>query len=201
MIRAETRHIKKILTTATDADLENGREWYNVANATARQIANNTELPLYKVSGIIAVLSPSSHWEANVEDAYNVCYHYRRYGEIDGVTVRTYGQNLIKAATILDAPDDPETVDAIVFGKQGRKTFSFHRNILLDDRYLTVDGHAYCIWKGVRLPVGKVPRIGKGLYETISRAYRLVSARTENLSPMQVQATTWITYRRIHGIM
>jgi hypothetical protein len=59
---------------------------------------------------------------------------------------------------------------------------------------------------GERITTTKTPKISPNLFETIQRAYQLVAKRSAELcgvelSPAQVQAVTWVTYRRlIHGI-
>ena len=57
---------------------------------------------------------------------------------------------------------------------------------------------------GERIPTTKTPSIGVGLYRDIARAYVLVAKRSdqlcgESLTPTQVQAVTWVTYRRLLG--
>jgi hypothetical protein len=93
-------------------------------------------------------------------------------------------------------------VEAIL---NGQKITAFFRSICgrLDD--VTVDGHAYAIWAGQRITTTKTPSISPKLWETIQRAYRLVAARSEavcghKLAPSELQAVTWVTYRRIHSI-
>ena len=72
------------------------------------------------------------------------------------------------------------------------------------DDTVCVDGHAYAIWIGERIPTTKTPSISAPLYQTITRAYVNVAKDShslcgEKLTPAQVQAVTWVTYRRILG--
>ena len=69
---------------------------------------------------------------------------------------------------------------------------------------MCVDGHAYAIWLGERVPTTKTPSISATLYQTITRAYvntskDSVSVCGERLTPAEVQAVTWVTYRRLLG--
>jgi hypothetical protein len=94
---------------------------------------------------------------------------------------------------------EPEAIESIL---KGRKVTAFYRSIMGDPNAVCVDGHAYSVFIGQRIPTTKTPNIGKGLYETIQRAYCLVADRSfdicgHKLSPTQVQAVTWVTYRRL----
>jgi hypothetical protein len=56
------------------------------------------------------------------------------------------------------------------------------------------------------VPTTKTPALGVKLYADIARAYCLVAKRStalcgEQLTPAQVQAVTWVTYRRLMGVI
>jgi hypothetical protein len=97
---------------------------------------------------------------------------------------------------------DTEAIPNIL---SGQKVVAFYRSIMGDRNAVCVDGHAYAIFIGERIPTTKTPSITPKLFETIQRAYQLVAKRSADLcgvelSPTQVQAVTWVTYRRlIHG--
>ena len=57
----------------------------------------------------------------------------------------------------------------------------------------------------MRLTMKNVPNIGKKLYAEICDDYVeaaeiLTGSRFENLTAYEVQAITWVTWRRLHGI-
>jgi hypothetical protein len=98
-----------------------------------------------------------------------------------------------------DESIDVDTISAIL---NGQKVTAFFRCIMGDTDTVCVDGHAFAIFKGQRIPTSKTPNIGKGLYLTIQRSYQLVADRSADivrhkLTPSQVQAVTWVTYRRM----
>jgi hypothetical protein len=47
-----------------------------------------------------------------------------------------------------------------------------------DKNAVCVDGHAYAIFIGERVPTTKTPSITPKLFETIQRAYQLVAKRS-----------------------
>jgi len=119
------------------------------------------------------------------------------------VTVCTYSKMRAKAAQILrlESPDR-ETIARIL---NGRKITAFFLSITGVADAVCVDGHAYAIWLGERVPTTKTPSLGVKLYAEIARAYVLVAKRSaaicgETLTPAQVQAVTWVTYRRLLGL-
>lgn len=202
--RAETRHIAATLRHATDDDLRHGAAWYDNARRHATAIARRHDIETSRASAVIAALSPRNPWARNLLDATLVIRHWYTGADPLTVPVSTFKNNLRKAVRILDAP--LADIDTILYGTAGRKVLAFHHSILGDDpTAVTIDGHAYSIWTGHRHVLANVPHIGKRLYETIARAYTLTAKRSTDiigieLTPQQVQAVTWTTYRRIHAI-
>ena len=104
-----------------------------------------------------------------------------------------------KAIQILE--NGIEDVETIL---NGRKITAFYRCIMGEDDTVCVDGHAYSIWFGDRLTLKDVPNIGKRLYAEITADY-VEAARilTEDGYPTtcyEIQAITWVTWRRLHGV-
>ena len=207
MARAMTRHISGMLQLASQGDILAGVEWYARALRFARMLVQAYQpLTLEQAVGVLAALSPNNKWTRNCVDAEAMikAWHYGA----DPLTVKvcTFNPNKAKAAAIL-ALSDAETqgdVDLIAKILNGRKITAFFHSILGDPETVCVDGHAYAVWVGERITTTKTPSIGVKLYADIARAYQLVAKRSFNLcgvtlSPTQVQATTWVTYRRLLG--
>jgi hypothetical protein len=112
------------------------------------------------------------------------------HGEL--AKVGTFTLNKVKALAILAGADPLCTL-------KGNKVRSFFSCVLNPQCYLVcVDGHAYGVAKGngQRLQ----PKVIKDdEYLAISQAYQAVAAEL-NILPLQLQAITWLSYRRIHGI-
>jgi len=180
-----------------------GVNWYSRAMVAAQTISNSTGVNVNKVAGVIAALSPNNRWERNLIDAENVCKVYIN-GDVDdvmNVKVCTYGKMLLKAVQILQC-DKVSEIPGIL---NGRKIRAFYECIVGKSDAVVVDGHAYSIWIGERLTMKQVPSIGIKLYANITADY--IQATEEinakfntNLMPFQVQAITWVAWRRLHSV-
>jgi hypothetical protein len=200
-MRANTRHISGMLQLASQADIISGLEWYQRAyDLAVRFIHAYDGLTMGQAVGVIAALSPNNKWERNCIDAEAMIKTWHIQGDYNSVKVCTFGKNKQKAIEILSLESvDTEAIASIL---SGQKVVAFYRSIMGDKNAVCVDGHAYAIFIGERIPTTKTPSITPKLFETIQRAYQLVSKRSVDLcgvklSPTQVQAVTWVTYRRL----
>lgn len=201
--RANTRHIAAMLQLASQADLAAGIEWYARAERLGHRLADTYGCTFEQAVGVIAALSPNNRWARNCQDAEAMIQAWAVGADPETVRVCTYGINRAKAAAIL-AMAEP-TQDAIATVLNGRKVTAFFLSITGRPDAVCVDGHAYAIWLGQRVPTTKTPSLGVKLYAEIARAYCLVAKRSaalcgEQLTPAQVQAVTWVTYRRLIGL-
>ena len=202
MARAVTRNIAGMLQLASQADIEAGIEWYARAHRLASRLSDAYDLSLGQAVGVIAALSPNNRWERNCADAEAMIKAWHHGSDPSLVKVCTFNTNKAKASAILDLADPSSINIAAILN--GRKVSAFFLSIMGDPDAVCVDGHAYAIWIGERVPTTKTPSIGVALYADIARAYVLVAKRSkelcgETLTPTQVQAVTWVTYRRLLG--
>jgi len=200
--RANTRNITGILSLATEADIFEGKEWYARAHRFGVQLIAAYDITMGQAVGVIAALSPNNKWERNCADADRLIHAYLSDHDLSLTKVCTYNTNKQKAIDILSLDTESLDSEAIVSILNGRKITAFYRSIMGDPNAVCVDGHAYSVFIGQRIPTTKTPNIGKALYETIQRAYCLVADRSyeicgHKLTPTQVQAVTWVTYRRL----
>jgi hypothetical protein len=202
--RANTRYIAAMLQLASQSDLAAGIEWYARAERLGRRLANEYGCTFEQAVGVIAALSPNNRWARNCADAEAMCQAWAVGVDPSTVKVCTYGAMRAKACDILALPDPSQ--DAIAAILNGRKITAFFLSITGRPDAVCVDGHAYAIWLGQRVPTTKTPSLGVKLYADIARAYCLVAKRSatlcgEQLTPAQVQAVTWVTYRRLMGMV
>lgn len=190
-------NILAVFFQASEAEIQQGKSWYATAFDTAKAIASRYDLPggIETVAAVIAALSPNNRWERNVKDAESLIRVYTCGGELDVVKVSSYGQNRHKAIRILkgEAPLD-------VLG--GNKVIAFYHCIAGRFHSVCIDGHAFAIWSGQRVPTTKTPSISSKLYAKISEDYRLAAAVINSTtgscySAAQVQAITWVTWRNL----
>lgn len=185
-----TTYVDNILTVldqATDEDIVSGMYWYNAANALAWELDH---VDIRRSAGVIAALSPRLLWDKNVEYA-RIAYSLKGYN-VDEVEnyIPTLRNSRRKALAMVNGalPRD-------VLGN-GLKTNAFYDNILrpYDSQRVTVDKHAYCIANGERTGY-KNHTITNKEYLAIEKAY-VDAAWETDLMPFQVQAITWVTWRR-----
>lgn len=204
--RANTRHISGMLQMASAADITAGLSWYTEAGMLAQRLSDLYGVTHLQAAGVLAAISPKMGWKQNCTVGEAMISAF--VSGDDALAVPGAGLPAMrrKALSILkltgDDATDAQTIETIL---SGPKITAFFRNITGSESDVTVDGHAYAVWKGERITTTDTPSIGKALRESIARSYRLVSSRSaelcgEALTPSQVQAVTWTTYRRIHGV-
>jgi hypothetical protein len=155
--------------------------------------------------GVISALITKQQMGRNCIDAEAMIKTWSIGGDYNMIKVCTFNPNKRKAIAILELDMESADAETIPNILSGQKVVAFYRSIMGDKICVCVDGHAYAIFIGERVPTTKTPSITPKLFETIQRAYQLVAKRSAELcgvelSPTQVQAVTWVTYRRlIHG--
>ena len=207
MSNTPTMDIKNILAMymqATPVDTQEGTVWYNNAHQICSALSDKYKLPLSTVVGVVSALSPNNKWDRNIFDAENIihacCMGY------DYPKVCTFSSNKDKAITILECEiDSSDNICAIL---KGNKTIAFFRGILTNGQCdeITVDGHAFNIWRGMYTSLNEVPAISNKLYKTVSDAYKQAAVTINNLegtkySAAEIQAITWVTHRRVNGVV
>jgi hypothetical protein len=182
-----TDMVKQILgyyNLATKREVTDGRRWYPRAYSTCKQLSELYDVPIETVVGIMAALSPRNKWERNVADTEAVLVH----GE--HATVATFNHNKEKAVRILNGEQPLDVLS-------GNKVRSFYNCICLEDD-VCVDSHAYAVATGHGERI-KRRAISDKSYSEISNAY-IDAAKSIGLSGSQLQAITWLAYKRIHKI-
>jgi hypothetical protein len=96
------------------------------------------------------------------------------------------------------------TKDEVMAILNGQKITCFFQSIMGDD-VCTVDGHARNIYYGQREGLtNPKTNIGKKEYAMIQQAYidagKLIKINGQHLKAYEIQAVTWVAWRRIHGI-
>jgi hypothetical protein len=193
-----------MLGLASAADIQQGRSWYKRAYTLALSFVHTYQGLTYgQAIGVIAALSPNNKWERNCADAESMIKLWHVGEDSRQAKVCTYNTNKDKAARILELESpDSEAIQDIL---SGQKVVAFYRCISGFKDTVCVDGHAFAIFMGERIPTTKTPNIGKALYAAITRSYILASERSFDacgygLTPAEVQAVTWVTYRRLIGL-
>lgn len=184
---------------------EAGMCWYKDAHAYAVSLAHEFKVSVECAAEVIAALSPSNRWERNIVDA-RLCFEAVRDSEDTANEVAlsfktgTYMLNKIKAVRIARG-------ERGVLGGLKVQAFAECINNPATRQTVCVDGHARNIAMNERLVLKNSPRLTPKDYNCIASAY-IQAAKEINeemqhhlpVSPAQVQAVTWTTWRIIHGI-
>ena len=209
-------NIKAIYDQATIEERDDGWTWYDRANKAARKLAEAYDVPLYCAAGVIAALSPNNKWTRNIADAETLIGAYLNGDHIESVRVSTYHAMRAKAWAVMelctshaepcmttaDGYSEKEIgTDAVVRVLRGQKISSFFAGIMGCRDECTIDGHARNIAYGERLGLsGSKFTIGKREYAALQMAYAQAGRDLGGIPAYVLQAITWVTWRRIHGI-
>ena len=194
-------NILAVYRQATPDEKRDGVVWYAEALASCMNISNDTSVPLHIVVGVCAALSPNNKWDRNVQNARDLIVAFINGDYIDSVKVSTYHAMKRKAWGILEAMPDHDGVIELL---NGQKIVSFYRNIMGDDT-CTIDGHARNIFYAKREGLtSDKSNVGKREYAEIQAAYvkagKKVRLNGRPLKAFEMQAITWVAWRRMHNI-
>jgi hypothetical protein len=192
-----TKNIIAVYKMATSDEIKQGITWYLNATSDCKNIADKLRLPLHIVIGVVSALSPNNKWERNVTNAEDLCTAFINGQDMDSIKVSTYHKMKQKAWSILQLMP---TYDDAVTILNGKKIVSFFKNINGDESEITIDGHARNIYyndkQGLTTPN---TNIKKTEYCQIQKAY-LRASKKLGIKAYELQAITWVVWRRIHGI-
>lgn len=180
--RNAVRNILKVWGEATPEDRVMGAEWYPMAGMAVRGIAACYERPVEEVAGIVAVLSPRMRWAYNLRAAMCVLDDQPKPTDVMGTT-------WCKACVIRERILPPSAVLG------GPKVWAFYQNLRTGGQHPwpVIDMHAAGVASGRLLERGT--QIKPREYGAWARAY--VRAAEKIGRPVsEVQATTWIVWRR-----
>ena len=186
---------------AKPQDVAAGIAWYAEAYEECRLIAWQHNLPVYAVVGVVAALSPNNRWKTNITNARDLIDAFVNGRDMDSVSVCTYSAMKRKAWDILVTAVRPGEMKAHL---NGRKIVCFYENIMGEDT-CTIDGHARNIAYNERVNLtDNKTNIGVKEYANLQEAYRQAAKRcTVNgrlFKAYELQAVTWVTWRKQHGI-
>ena len=182
-------------------DRQIGMSWYNNAHSISVTFANKYGFTIEQIAGAIAALSPNNKWDRNIHDAEQLARAISIGIDPNEIKVCTFGKNKAKAIEILKGANYEE----IKLILKGQKVTAFFENIacngIIDAP--VIDGHAYNIFNGTVSGLKEVPSMTPKAFANIQNAYRdaarIASQVTgETITATQIQAITWVSYRRIN---
>lgn len=186
-----TRNLRQLLRLADRLDRESGAVAYRSYHQVIGDFAEHYEQPFDRALAAFAALSPNSDYFGNLRSLASVLDGYRQGVPRDHITVSTYKHCRDRALAYLSGEA------CFLSTVRGLKIRAFYLNILNPDdpRPVTIDGHMVCAWRGVDAPM-KQSLVRPREYEQVASGFRRL-ARTEGLLPNQLQATLWLTRKRV----
>jgi len=187
---------------AKPQDVAQGIAWYAEAYEECRTIAENNGIAVHIAVAVVAALSPNNRWTTNITNAADLIQAWRERLPMDSVSVCTYGKMKEKAWKILQImPMRNHIVKEML---NGRKIVCFYENIMGEDT-CTIDGHARNIAYNERVNLtDNKTNIGIKEYANLQEAYRQAAKRCtvngRKFKAYELQAVTWVTWRKQHGI-
>jgi len=189
-------NIKTIYELSTPDERKHGFTWYKIANTECLKIARKFDMPLYIVVGVVAALSPNNKWERNITNGHDLIQAFINGDHMESVKVSTYNKMKEKAWCILETMPLYGATKTLL---NGQKIVCFFENIMGEDT-CTIDGHARNIYYGERIGLtNDKTNIGKKEYLFLQDEYRKVASEY-GMKAYEMQAITWVAWRRLHNI-
>ena len=201
-----TKNICATFRSASSEDKSVGITWYAEAMSLACEL--DPIMP-ERAAAVLAVLSPLKSWRMNMRLARQAYGMYSMFPvgkphplaspEMLALSLGAFRRNGAKAFRILNG----EPIDQNV---KGDKVSRFYSNIVGDMNNVTVDRHAIDIACGKVLSDSERSKViaGKNGYSNVARKYvsaaRILSREMGvYITPPQVQAVTWVYWRKNHA--
>lgn len=167
-----------IYQRATSEQVKQGKAWYVIAFKECQKLSQEFSIPVFKVAGIIAALSPNNKWERNLKDARL----FLTNPSLETKVCTFMGQRR-KALMILNATSSSQVRTIL----SGRKTVSFFDNITKYNlpHKVTVDLWMY--------RMSELKQTHKN-YEIISQAVINLASK-HGILPHEFQAIVWSVVR------
>lgn len=199
---AHTDSIIAMYFQSNTLDRQIGMGWYNNAHNICVTLGEKYGFSTDQIAGAIAALSPNNKWERNIQDAESIARAIATGLDPMEMKVCTFGNNKKKAIEILTLKLNYDQIKVIL---KGQKIVAFFENIATDGKCdaPVIDGHAYNVWNGTVSGLKDVPSITPKAFAAIQDAYRdaaRIASEVQNqqIAPSQMQAVTWVAYRRIN---
>lgn len=187
-IDAYIANIQEWLDNATEEDVETGLAWYDEAYNFCHAKAKEYNIDPVAVATVVAILSPQKKWEQNLEEA-------------SAMLEETFNGVKPSKGYFASGKALQECRDALLNGFRipalRLKTSSFVDNIVdKTSMMVTIDRHAIKVANN-DLTAAEISITAKR-YREASAAYVVVAAM-KGIKPYQVQAITWVAYKRVVG--
>lgn len=200
-------YVQNILSTydqATHDEAIVGSSWYSSAHEQCRQLAYVYNTTVEVVVCMMSALSPRVSWTNNKLDCSRILSAIEFGVPVNRKLLFAFDTNVDKAINIYHAVDKHDFSKLLDVVGKGNKTRSFAYCMMYPStsRDVCVDTHAYSVCMGKRMLSANADKAifkkHKG-YSLCAQAY-VEAAKARGVKPHVMQATAWVTYRRLHNI-
>ena len=186
-------NILRVYEASRTSEREDGMLWYSRANEFAHGLSECYNLTLSATCGVIAAISPGNNWGRNLLDAETLCREFVAGHRLP--TIGSYGRrNIVKAEKIFRGANPLD-----VLPPTGPKVRAFYQCIFAPDTAsaVCIDRHAKCLAIGAYedREANATVRAGSQ-YQWYAWHYKRLAERL-GLLPHQLQAITWVTWKRL----
>ena len=179
-LAAISKRLDKYFNMASDADIQDGLNWYADANKFCKETAEKYGVCPQLVASVVSALSPRNKWRTNLKDTLTVLEAIKNGLGPTDIKVSTFHTNKFKAFALATGQTE--------ITPESRKTFAFVRNVgQLDAERVTVD-----VWH-LRACFGQtVGSVGKLAYDQLE-ALTIKKAKQLGLKGFEYQAIIWVS--------
>lgn len=189
------KNIQKILEQASEIDIREGKMAFRNYHNLLKNISEYYQVGFTGTVAAFSSLSPNQSYLLNLRSLISLIIGVKENKKLENIRVSGYRHCLNRAHQYLIGEKD------FLLETKGPKIRNFYCSILLpfDKRFITIDGHMFCIWKNKRETM-KTVAISGFEYEKVANDFKKV-AKANNLIPNQLQAILWFTWKRINNIV
>jgi hypothetical protein len=191
-IQTMKKNILKWYEQATPEEIQEGNRWYSSAREFSEEITEgHGENMCWRFCQVISIMSPQVDWETNKKNAKRIweCYLTEKQ---DVLGLKMFATELQKVNALNTLKGDYEIPQTAL------KTFNFANNIFSPDQhqFCTIDRHAVKVAMNDK-KAGGVSLTAKN-YREVKEAYEKAARSISwDLTPCQLQAIVWVTYKRV----
>jgi hypothetical protein len=185
-IRQQTNRINKYMSVATSEEYKKGLNWYKDARELCLILSAKYGNTLIQVAQVISVLSPQKKWATNKKEVVSL------YSEVFDRLKPNFSYFATKKQI--------EECKQIMKGEfsippKRIKTYSFADNIANSaSSEVTIDRHALRVAYDDK--TSSIDKVTLKQYREARESYRFI-ANQYGLEAYEVQAITWLVYKRI----
>lgn len=185
-LRQQINRVTKWYNIATQQEINAGLVWYNDAQQLCIELATKYQVTTTQIAQVISVLSPQKKWETNKLETIAFCNEFFN-GVKPSFNYFATKKSIEECKQILKG-------DFLIPSKR-TKTFSFADNIAnTQSKEITIDRHALRIAYDDKS--AKIDKVTPKQYKIAREAYQIV-ADSLGITGYQLQAITWVTYKRV----